>query len=360
MEYCIHASRLIGILIISDAYSAQILGVSPVLVPLVPEKIHMPMLCLEDQFRPHNPSKWKTAVEHQSCWQKIQNVPLDMENLPVGLTGFGLQIYLACVWLRVLRFRHNLMPPARHPSQNPISRLTLLEVFSNNAEARSLAQELSRIFAANRPEFLTGNANSFLLWHLLNLQLTTSISVIEDAAGRNGPEAAGLAVESLKVWAQSPIARRGFVHAAQAYLLMTRHRKSDGVMLHSEMVFFYASLVMGFYLPTAPVSDSPDRPPFDVLEDVDWDDIGEVGLCVGALHLSPPAPGSASVFIQHGGSVCFHEAEYRDHYGAARRTFMKFAAQLEEVGKWNTEEYCTVLQILSNTLPGHVGFVSRM
>lgn len=67
MEYCIHASRLIGILIISDAYSAQILGVSPVLVP---EKIHMPMLCPEYQFRPHNPSKWKTAVEHQNCWQK--------------------------------------------------------------------------------------------------------------------------------------------------------------------------------------------------------------------------------------------------------------------------------------------------
>lgn len=249
------------------------------------------------------------------------------------------------------------MPPARHPSQNPISRLTLFEVFSNNAEACSLAQELSRTFAANRSEFLTGNANSFLLWHFLNLQLTTSIFVVEDAAGRNGPEAAGLAVESLKVWTQSPIARRGFVHAAQTYLLMTRHRKSDGVMLHSEMAFFYASLVMGFYLLTAPVSDSPERPPFDVLEDVDWDEIGEVGLCGGA---SPPTPGSASVFIQHGGSVCFHGAAYRDHYGAARRTFMNFAAQLEEVGKWNTEDYCTVLQTLSNTLPGHVGFVSRM
>ncbi|KAJ5631953.1 hypothetical protein N7490_008292 [Penicillium lividum] len=367
------AERLIAALIITDSYSAQILGTSPILRP---ENISIPVLCPDILFSHQSLVKWKAFLGASGNLTLFQSVPYDINRPPDGLSGFGLQIFLSCIWLDILTSRHRISTEARCPPQHQALALTLLELLSADTKSQSLGPGLVQAFKAYGHELANGNSNSILLWNLLCIQMTTNLPVIEDAAGRSGPEAAKAAVDSLRIWADSPRARRAFLHSTQTYLLITQHRNSDVIMLHSEMAFFTAALVMGFYLLTAPVFESPDRPPLDVFEELDWEKMGGEGMDSHSSSFEPSLPvlpassGSASStplvprpstpsmqsmsaieFIRHGGPVSFRQAQYTS-YGAARRSFMNFAAQLEEVGKWNTREYCEVLRILSDTLPG--------
>jgi hypothetical protein len=129
-------------------------------------------------------------------------------------------------------------------------------------------------------------------------------------------------------------------------------------MLHSEMALFTAALVMGFYALVAPNATaasyangtSSSSQVVDLLEEMDWTQIGSEGLGLKAGPTPLPAPSNPAVqFIRNGGPISFSGVQYNDSYGMARRIFMYYGAQLSDVGRWNIEEYCHVLKIIGDT-----------
>ncbi|XRM40665.1 hypothetical protein ABZX51_003977 [Aspergillus tubingensis] len=125
-------------------------------------------------------------------------------------------------------------------------------------------------------------------------------------------------------------------------------------MLHTELALFHAALVMGFYQLTAFDWSGSKSASFDLFDHVDWTQVGSIGLYAADLpedaSAAHPNSSAAVNFIQNGGPVSFRGAEYRNPYGAARRSFMNVAFQLEEVGQWNVQKYCKVLHIIADTL----------
>lgn len=334
---------------LADAYSASMLGISPILRT---DKIYMPLVCSDALFKAHSSHKWKSLMGAGDPWNQPLSVVLEKQHPPPRLTGRDLQTVLSVVWLHILETRHHLegRKCSASASRDPYSALSPEHPYSSGPS--SPASSLYMIYKVHGSELTDGNTNSLILWHYLCISLIGSFEVIEDAAGRNGPEAAKAAVESLRIWAGTPSSRRACLHAAQILVIINRHCRSDGMMLHSETALFNAGLVMGFYLFTAPdCIPVGDGPCYDLFDDVDWVEVGGLGMEPEQPQTNNfPPTSTASAFIRDGGPVCFHGAQFYSSYGASRRTFMNVASQLEQVGKWNVQEYCRVLRIISATL----------
>ncbi|KAJ5556354.1 hypothetical protein N7494_000269 [Penicillium frequentans] len=340
--------RLTCCLILTDAYSAQMLGLSPILSP---EIVQLPRICPDSLFTVYSSHQWKSRIASNDPWRHSGSVVFDMQNPPLGLTRMELQTAFALFWLRILDHRHRPQRELVTMPQTP-NRTSTLSHEDPQTDSEQFSEScLALAFSVYETELKSGDANSLHLWHYLCLRLTCDLAVVEDAAGRNGPEAAKEAIEMLRLWARSPVARRACLHASQMYIAINNHRKSHGMMLHSEMALFHAALVLGFYLLAAPERTSGDDACYDIFAEVPWSQLGTLGLSLQSLDQESVSSASeAASFIQKGGPVSFHGAEYCTPYAAARRSFMNFASQLKEVGKWNVEEYCKVLRIISDTL----------
>ncbi|KAJ6101420.1 hypothetical protein N7499_001050 [Penicillium canescens] len=340
--------RLTGCLILADAYSAQMLGLAPILSPDI---VQLPRICPDPLFTVYSSRQWKSKTAFNDPWKHTASVVLDMQSPPPGLTRMELQTAFALFWLRILNHRHRPQRELVPVPETGIRTATLSHENPETDSEQSFESCLALAFGVYETELKSEDANSLILWHYLCLRLTCDLAVVEDAAGRNGPEAAKEAVEKLRLWARSPGARRACLHASQMYIAINNHRKSHGMMLHSEMALFHAALVLGFYLLAAPDCTSSDDACYDIFEEVPWGQVGTLGLSLRSLDQEIfSSVSGAAAFIQKGGPVSFHGAEYCSPYGAARRSFMNFASQLKEVGKWNVEEYCKVLRIISDTL----------
>ncbi|KAL2823437.1 hypothetical protein BDW59DRAFT_173438 [Aspergillus cavernicola] len=317
------AQCLTACLILADAYSSQMLSVMPILSP---DEVQIPLIRGDDLF--------------MDPWNAPLFMAFDTQNYLRGLAGFGLQTVLTVTWLRILKSQRSIQNPTDSMPELWTPHPSLHSGHTDTNSASFIVTCLPLIFNTYEASFKTGNGNSLILWHYLGLCLTTNLSVVEDAAGRNGPGAAKRAAETLNLWAKSPAARRACLHTIQVLLALTHHCQSDGVMLHSEMALFNAALVLGQATLHAMTFD-----------DVDWAEVGASGLDVHTLQEDASSSiSAAAVFIRDGGRVCFRGAEYHSPYGAARRSFMDFASQLEEIGKWNVQEYCKVLHIINDTL----------
>ncbi|GLA60067.1 hypothetical protein AtubIFM55763_006654 [Aspergillus tubingensis] len=346
------AQRLAASLILTDAYSAQVLGVAPILAP---GSILIPLVRQDELFMLASAQKWQNQIGPDTWLHQPLAAPLDPQiPVPAGMKGFGLEVVLTVIWLWIWSFSHQMQKPAPWFLETYSPKPGLLDGFSNNGTPSALAAALVQAFDSCRTELETGNTNLFILWHYLGISLTTDLATIEDAAGRNGPDMAKVALAKLRLWARSSAARRACLHAAQIFVLITRHRRSDGLMLHTELALFHAALVMGFYQLTAFDWSGSKIASFDLFDHVDWTQVGSMGLCTPDLpeNASVAHPNSSATlnFIQNGGPVSFRGAEYRNPYGAARRSFMNVAFQLEEVGQWNVQKYCKVLHIIADTL----------
>lgn len=266
-------------------------------------------------------------------------------------SAFGLQAILARIWVQILSERHRLLQ-ALGVSDTPLSQpLSGHELFSADAQTTSIASNLVDLYTHQRSEFMAGNTNPVILWNFLGLHLTSNLSVIESAAGRDGPVTAREAAGCLAAWATSPIARRACLHAAQIFVVATHQSRSDGTPLHTEMAFFAAALVLGIYLALAPEPgvgiESRGSRAYDLLKEIDWSKIGTEGLCTSPQVSSDYAP---CEFIRNGGPVSFLGTRFRSSSGMARRIFLNFSARLKGMGGWKAREYCKVLQVLADTM----------
>jgi hypothetical protein len=316
----------------------------------------MPFLSGDALFEARTAEIWKQKIAGRDPWDPSHAFSLDVRCPSIETSSFGVIIALAKVWLRIST-RSRLLRGSRHADTPESSSVTLVDIAAHDEGARVAIHELLLAYDTFRPEFQHGNTNSVVMWNLLGLCVTCNLYTIELAAGRQGPAVAQYALEAVTAWAQTPTARRACLHAAQIFIILHNQKRSDGIMLHSEMALFTAALVMGFYALVAPnattatnIENDPSSPVVDLLEELDWSHVGGEGLGLNTVStpLSSPA-GPAVEFIRHGGPISFAGVQYSDPYGVARRIFMYYGAQLADVGRWNIEEYCHVLKIIGDT-----------
>jgi hypothetical protein len=83
------------------------------------------------------------------------------------------------------------------------------------------------------------------------------------------------------------------------------------------------------------------------LKEINWNQIGGKGFLIEEQTFLVHPAGD---FIQDGGPISFSGTKFRSSSGMARRIFMNFSARMEEIGKWNSQKYCTVLQVMADTM----------
>jgi hypothetical protein len=342
------AKRLIVCLIMIDSFFAHILVTNPVIEA---ETICFVLPCVETLFEAPTAENW---VEAGNAGARITAPPMGMRSgldvHPSIVSGFGMHGILAIVWLRISQARHRLLQGSL-PTE-PGSMPTPCEVYARDSEAKSIGLLLVNVFERYGHAFHSNNPNYLTLWHSMCMSLTVDLGVIEVAAGRSGADCARIAMYRVSLWAQSHMARRACIHAAQIFLVMSRRKISDGTMFHSEIALFNSALVLGLYILMMPQGGTDTVPTrsdsFELLGDIDWKSVGSEGLVpTNTDDVSASSP--ATNFIRKGGPISFSGIVQRGGYSSARRIFLDYVGLLEDVGKWNLRKYCRILRIMSDT-----------
>lgn len=339
------AKRLVVCLIMIDSFFAHILVTNPVIEA---ETICFILPCAATLFEASTAENW---VEAGSAGAPIVAPPVGMRSgldvHPPIVSGFGMHGILATIWLRISQARHRLLQGSL-----PGPMLTPCEVYAKDSEAKSIGPLLVNVFERYGHAFHSNNPNYVTLWHSMCMSLTVDLGVIEAAAGRGGADCARIAMHQVSLWAQSHMARRACIHAAQIFLVMSRRKISDGTMFHSEIALFNSALVLGLYILVMPqdgtdtVSTKSDS--FELLDHIDWKSVGSEGLMpTNTDDISASSP--ATNFIRKGGPISFSGIAQRGGYSSARRIFLDYVGLLEDVGKWNLRKYCRILRIMSDT-----------
>lgn len=198
------------------------------------------------------------------------------------------------------------------------------------------------------------NPNCVVIWHNLCLLLTADIRLLERAAGREGPEAMQTARNAIRLWAQTPAARRACLHAAQIFHTLSHWKPMDGTGFQPVRCLFHSALVLALYTLVSPaVKDVQDSDGFDLAKtDIDWKAVGEEGLTDapqdGAPQLrtdNPPVN-----FIRCGGPIILCGKTYFTGARHARRLVLDFASLLDEVGRHWMAKYTRLLYMIHDTL----------
>ena len=333
-----------------DSFYAYILKSCP-LIRL--ESMQFNLLSREDLFEAPSANEWVRLVGGGGAVISPSLVlgPVP-ECFPTMENEFSIYGFLSAIWLAVSEARHRLF--AACPEQQRLTQsLVPGEAYAQDPQAKLISPLLVNVFEIYDEVFKTANPNCLTLWHHLCLTLTADPSTFELAAGRDGAERARKALEQIAVWTQSAAARRACLHAAQVFVIMSRRKTCDGIMLHSEVALLNSALVLGLYLFMMPnrgagTDDKADTNAFELLGDVDWKAVG----CEGLVYEAPPTNSTcaAKTFIRNGGPISFSGKIQRGGYESAQRLFLDYEGLLDDVGKWNVYEYCRILRVMSDCL----------
>lgn len=203
------------------------------------------------------------------------------------------------------------------------------------------------------------NPNCIVIWHSACMMLTVDMSLLSQAAGRDGPIAMRFARQALCWWTTTPSARRACLHAAQTFRTLSHRKPADGTAFQSVRTLFTSALVLSLYTllaPNTPIEvDSIGMESFDLVQsDIDWSLVGNRGLSESApIFLQEEPIGPAEVvhhFIEIGGPLVLDGKHY--HPGAlyARRILLEFAGLLDEVGTHWMDDYSRLLYMIHDTI----------
>ncbi|VUC37780.1 unnamed protein product [Clonostachys rosea] len=209
-----------------------------------------------------------------------------------------------------------------------------------------LIVDLSR--AANRRD-RSFEMNSAVRWHTLCMSLSANIRLLENAAGRSGPEPASLAMAEISKWAATPPARRAALHAAQIFHLLYTRRVCEPVKLQSIIGLFQAALVLGFYICTRP--DPTSTEVFDMYDDVDWAALGSFGLSDHPQELSPEILRLPEAqYILQDRTLCLGDYIVTNGPKEARKSWLYFASIMLGMGRWKTRTYSHIMHVMCDSL----------
>lgn len=330
-----------------DAWFAHLYGMRPVIRSNLTQFI---LPCPPQLFEASSASRWKAlrAAEKEPFLAKV-DLQKDTISLPPTMT-FGMHGLLSVVWARVLDAEYHLITSAsgfHHENYAAPG-----EVFAEHHSARDIAPLLQQIYGGYQAILPKINPNCLVSWNDTCLKLTSNHRVFENAAGCQGAAEALIALNHVAQWSQTAAARRACLHAAQIYRIMSRRKTSDRIMFHSELAIFSSALVLGFYLYTIPVASDigQEIDDYELLEEVDWAEIGLIGLCGQSISTSEAGTqkSAAKIFVERGGNLSFDGLRVTAGLKSAQHVFLEYSSLLEDVGKWNVQKQCKVLRILSD------------
>lgn len=199
-------------------------------------------------------------------------------------------------------------------------------------------------------------SDCLVLWHHMGIMLTTDCYLLEEAAGKEGIQAAKEAIARVKVWARTPASRRACLHASQAFKAASLRRPLDRGSFQAPNHLFNAALVLGLYFLVAPTEISGqhacDRE-FELLSDVDWRDIGAEGLVETEDQSTTRTENAAVNFIRLGGPIAIDGESCHGGVGSCQRVLLDFASLLDDMKKWRIGDYSRLLYTISEDI-GHL------
>ncbi|KAI1625265.1 hypothetical protein EDD37DRAFT_381912 [Exophiala viscosa] len=341
--------RLVIAIVMIDALYSDALD----LVPVIPT--NMFNLCLpsdEKLFYAASETDWRRALQ-AGCGISssiiefsADRVSLSSRNL--GMSTCGLHGILSTVWLRQSEAHHRLI--SRSDLSSHRWGLVPYEVYSTDHFAKPLAPFLVNVMQRHGDTLQNLNPHCLIMWNTLCMMLLGNPWMFELGAGRQGAKPAKAALNCIASWADTPAARRACVHAAQIFWICSKRKISDSMMLHSETGLFLSALVLGLYVLVirTSVQDGLRHASYELLTDLDWRQVGDVGLGGTTPYgkvLTPLAD-----FIANGGNLTFSGMPVFGGYSSARRILVQFANLLEDAGMWRVTETCRILHIMGDVL----------
>ncbi|KAJ9623833.1 hypothetical protein H2204_011019 [Knufia peltigerae] len=343
--------RLLIAVVMIDAFYSSTLD----LVPIIPTKfLNLYLPCDEKLFFASCEDEWTKSLQ-AGCRTSSSILECHADRVSLSertfyLNSLGLHGILATVWIRLSEAHHRLL--SRNDLAHEGSGLVPYEVYSQDRFARAIAPFLVDMMQWHGDILQNSNPHCLIMWNILCMLLLGNTWMFELGAGRQGAKPAKAALQCIASWANTPAARRACIHAAQIFWTCSKRKVSDGMMLHSETGMFQAALVLGLYvLVTKSTSDTSSQDPYyELLADLDWRDVGNVGMG-GPAHYAdginlPPA----TAFITNGGCLTFSGIPIAGGYASARRILVHFANLLEDAGIWRKSEICRILHIMGDVL----------
>jgi hypothetical protein len=274
-----------------------------------------------------------------------------------SLDGSNIISILHLLALQEAAFRHSVLP-VQHTSlvENafvPARVLAIVPKFKHLAGSlSSISTQYVRAFEIQ--------PDAALLWNHSCLALCVELSIVHVACGKDGMEAAQVALAELSSWVRTPSARRSILHAAQIFYILSRHRVADNKLLLIESRCSDAALVFAVYahLCRRYSEVSLTDHSLELLQDIDWGAVRSEGLDFHSssrlpeLH-SPSVDAifdlDARSFILHGGQISFGGSRPDFPQNSARRIMLDFASLLEEIAIPHESEHLMLLRTVAES-----------
>ncbi|OQV06218.1 Fungal specific transcription factor domain-containing protein [Cladophialophora immunda] len=282
-----------------------------------------------------------------------KEVRLHVLSLPRSTGDYEMHGLFAICWALISKGRHRLSALADEHSPYVDSARAL----SQDPQIRVAVKVLSAVHGCYRGIFDSLNPNCLVSWHNTCMNLTADRFLFQDAAGRNGLARAKAALKIVTQWSETAAARRACLHAAQTFRLLSRRSISDGMMFQSETALFESALVLGLYSYVRPQTQRDSGPceQFELLSDVDWTDIGGLGLSYsdedGLVTKMVSGESPSRRFIRDGLPVSFEGVACSGGFRSAQQIFLAFLTLVRQVATWNAERYLPILRSLSFRQP---------
>ncbi|THW09964.1 hypothetical protein D6C86_05798, partial [Aureobasidium pullulans] len=356
------AKRLVVALLTTDWWFSANSSVSPAIRP---ETLQLCLPCDDVLFRAESTARWTQLQQmgKRISMPMIKPRTFNLEGaldsvilLDPPLDAPGQYTLLSAIKLCVCDAQHRHFLPTddwdRHDHLIP------WETYQDDLRARSLVQTTLSLAPVITGSVKTADLNSLVLWHNLCLTLNSNMQIFELAAGRAGAGPAGKALADVEDWARTSSARRACIHAAHTFKLLSNRKVSESVTLNSMSALFCSALVLGLYLFTvqSPETDNT-RPPYELMDDVDWTIVGNAGMAEtspgnspGMMFESSHASNITRTFIEAGGPASINGVVATSGFQTARRTLLDFAHLMDGIGTWKPRTLSRILHIMSDVL----------
>jgi hypothetical protein len=335
-----------------DTWYSGMLHTSPVLRT---DDMQIILPCNSALFQAPSASKWAqlAAAGHQICMPFVSlngdnMIFPELNSTPEPLAMHGM---LSMIRLRISQDFHRMLSGTQLRAVD--QHFVPCRTYEQDSRARKTRVLVMDIMKAYGTLFTTMNPNCIVLWHNMSIMITADIRLFEAGAGCAGATAARQALDDIASWTQTSSARRACLHAAQTFKLMSNRRASDGDPFHASTGLFISALILGLYVFMVPPEAEGSitvNTGFDLIDDVDWNIVGNEGLSDVAE--SEHSDDAAVNFIRNGGGICFDGVIHRPGYEAARRILLDYARLLEDIGRWRVRinQFSRVLRIMSDAL----------
>ena len=279
------------------------------------------------------------------------------------LNSLGLRTLLDVLALREAAYRHKLLSKAS--SLDVFRHLSFIPslAYAQHEDAGGMARDLVAV-SRTQIGMIYKDAPTSLSWNHLCLLLCVDIDRVQTGCGRTGLQASLRALRDLTLWSQSASARRAVLHSAEIFRVLSQQRVSDVKTLLPELLLSNAALVMAIYVFVATMSVASTKEPLELLQSIDWADVGIEGFSTSLERTSLAQSQSSGnnmlsfggrpawAFIIEGGPFTFGSETYTPGATSARKVVLTYAQLLDEISPRGGSEYARLLRTIGDFLGG--------